>query len=573
MDRASHLCPVCSLTFSRSSHLQRHYDTHTTHKAWKCDFCGSQFKRGDALRKHWKGCSLRKLLGEAIPAQLPPGRRRRACDRCAANKQGCDQKVPCGNCATRSETCSYVRASSISFSWNDISNPLDVETWNFQFTPTTLGRFPAVLSTKRNEQRLRIDYGCRSQDTSDRPHSRTCHFQIDFIIRLANSSGLYHVFNYSSPDEHAQSMIESSLFESLIDWQETPWLDTDLESFDDRSDPSAIPTSLMASWISHPLFSQSASLWGAIQENPLFTSSIPAAPDAQSTQDCSYIEFFNPFNLEKYLRLFWGQWSLHCPIIHKPSFDIKDTPTFMILVMVLIGCLMSNNTEDASNARKWLEVAEWTVFQHMSLWSTFAQSSGEDFVALSRDKLRLLQSALLVCTVQRWEGLKESKERIRDQRFPAVVAAARDLGFDRATHSTDLDLDQKYIDWPRYILTEELIRTHTYIFLFDNQYAIFHGIPPRIKLSELNMILPYPEPCFRASTGRELLLILQELGHSSIRNKTIRNLVELLCSEHDHHAKLQDMAGMSVLGPVTLVVGQYSLCAPSLTLNADVDSI
>lgn len=99
-------------------------------------------------------------------------------------------------------------------------------------------------------------------------------------------------------------------------------------------------------------------------------------------------------------------------------------------------------------------------------------------------------------------------------------------------------------------------RTHTYIFLFDNQYAIFHGVPPRIKLSELNMTLPYPEPCFRASTGDELLLILQELGDPPIRNNTIRNLVELLCSEHDHHTKLQDMAGMSVLGLVTLVVGQ-----------------
>jgi hypothetical protein len=94
------------------------------------------------------------------------------------------------------------------------------------------------------------------------------------------------------------------------------------------------------------------------------------------------------------------------------------------------------------------------------------------------------------------------------------------------------------------------------MFLFDNQYAIFHGVPPRIKLSELNMTLPYPEPCFSASTGEELLSVLRELGHTPIWNNSIRNLVELLCSPGDYPAELQEMAGMSTLILVTSVVGQ-----------------
>lgn len=378
------------------------------------------FVCSDALRKHWNTCSLRKLLGGAIPAQLPPGRRRRSCDRCAANKQGCNQGVPCSNCAAKSYTCSYERASSSNASWNSTTSLLDVETWNFQLSPIGFGSLPAELSSKRNEQQFRIDYGRRSENTYDRP--QPSQFQIGFIVQLTNCSGLYQVFNYSRPDERAQSSIETNLFDSLIDWQTPPWLDEGIESFNVSNDSSVIETSRMASWISHPLFSQSTALWSAIQGTPLFRSSAPTVLDAQCTQDHSHIEFFNPFNLAKYLRLFWNRWSLHCPIIHEPSFEVDKTPTFMILIMVLIGCFMSNNPDDASNARKWLEIAEWTVFQQLSLWSPFKQSSEEVSGTLLRDKLRLLQSALLVCTVQHWEGLKDSKERIRDQRFPAVVA-------------------------------------------------------------------------------------------------------------------------------------------------------
>jgi len=63
----------------------------------------------DALRKHWKSCVARKTLGEEIPAQMPPGRKRQACDSCAALRQGCDSSFPCGNCRARKQACSYRR--------------------------------------------------------------------------------------------------------------------------------------------------------------------------------------------------------------------------------------------------------------------------------------------------------------------------------------------------------------------------------------------------------------------------------------------------------------------------------
>ncbi|KAH7070776.1 hypothetical protein BKA63DRAFT_84233 [Paraphoma chrysanthemicola] len=569
MDR--YACPVCAMTFTRSGHLQRHYDTHSARRAWKCDFCASNFKRSDALRKHWRTCPIRKLLGEPIPAQLSPGRRRRACDRCAADKQRCDQAVPCSNCAAKSNVCSYERASSIN---NRGSGTFDVEIWKFQLGSIGLGSLPPALLTKQNQPQNQSDYGPLCENKFHGSHSSRV--QIGFIIQLTKSSGLHHVFNYTKPDEFSETHVEGDVFDSLIDWQNMPWLDSNLESNSSLNSSSVVELSRMSSWISHPLFPQSTAIWNVVQGYPLFSSSEPAGPHSQCIQDHSHIEFFNPFNLERYLLLFWTRWSSHCLMIHRPSFDLDKTPSFMILIMALTGCLMSDSPRDTSNARKWLEVAEWTVFQQLKIRSTFNRPCGGDLESNPQDTLRLLQSALLVCVVQHWEGLQDTKNRVRDELFPALVTASRDLGFDQANHITDLDLDLKIIDWPRYVLNEEYIRTYIYIFLFDNQYAIFHGTPPRMKLSELNMTFPCPEPCFRASTGDELLLVLQELGRPPFWQHKIRNIVQLLCSEHEHPTELPDMAGMSVLCLVTLIVAiqavilcqSMSLCNSFSTISA-----
>ncbi|KAH7389238.1 hypothetical protein BKA64DRAFT_680089, partial [Cadophora sp. MPI-SDFR-AT-0126] len=57
-------CPLCSSSFSRSGHLQRHLNTHVASKPWKCGFCSADFKRGNTL------------------PQQPPSRRQQAYNSC-----------------------------------------------------------------------------------------------------------------------------------------------------------------------------------------------------------------------------------------------------------------------------------------------------------------------------------------------------------------------------------------------------------------------------------------------------------------------------------------------------------
>ncbi|PYH36349.1 uncharacterized protein BO87DRAFT_237579 [Aspergillus neoniger CBS 115656] len=102
-------CQFCSAVFHRLDHHKRHIATHSSQKPFRCGFCGSHYKRGDVLRRHWKSCSARIHAGQAIPGPRIGGKERHACDVCARLKKSCDGGQPCLECATRRKECTYLR--------------------------------------------------------------------------------------------------------------------------------------------------------------------------------------------------------------------------------------------------------------------------------------------------------------------------------------------------------------------------------------------------------------------------------------------------------------------------------
>ncbi|PYH93571.1 hypothetical protein BO71DRAFT_305510, partial [Aspergillus ellipticus CBS 707.79] len=102
-------CQFCAAVFHRLDHYRRHAATHSSEKPFKCGFCGSQHKRGDVLRRHWKSCSARIHTGQAIPDPRVGGKERHACDACAKLKKCCDGGQPCLECSTRRKQCTYAR--------------------------------------------------------------------------------------------------------------------------------------------------------------------------------------------------------------------------------------------------------------------------------------------------------------------------------------------------------------------------------------------------------------------------------------------------------------------------------
>lgn len=72
-----------------------------------CQFCNAQFYRHDILHRHHKSC--RQRGDRPIPLAQPRGRRKQACDQCAATKLACDSSRPCQTCVGKDLVCSWIR--------------------------------------------------------------------------------------------------------------------------------------------------------------------------------------------------------------------------------------------------------------------------------------------------------------------------------------------------------------------------------------------------------------------------------------------------------------------------------
>lgn len=375
------------------------------------------------MRKHWKSCTIRHLLGEAIPAQQPPGRRRRACDNCASLRQACDLNSPCGTCLERSQPCSYRLAADSNSAVNGKEDFFGLASWDFQFPiPNGQEIFTAELLGQDSRQPLLLGSGQQTSGIINEPlKNMTSHVQLEFLVQLTTCSGIGNIFNYATTSECALNVLESNSTYTPLAWELPPVSHASVTSDSGTSYSSAIEASQIASWISHPLFQHSGSIWDFIRQGTSFEAFASVAQDPQSMSDYSHIEFFNPVNLEKFLQLFWNCYSFNCPIIHKPSFDLKKTPTVLIFVLVLYGSFMSNNPEDSLNARKWLDLAESATFQRLTAGAEARGPHKDDSEDLFREKFKVLQGAFLVCVLQHWEGHDVARKRIRNQQFSAVV--------------------------------------------------------------------------------------------------------------------------------------------------------
>lgn len=499
------------------------------------------------------------MLGEAIPAQQPPGRRRRACDGCAYLKQGCDLNIPCSNCASKSQLCSYERAleSDNTAIFNDFM--MDFTPWEAQLgSPLDFELSSPALFGWNNKQLGFTD----SSQLAQSPHSGSstgltiyARTRFEFLGRLNSRDGLNRIFNFVATSEISRSFWDANTSATSLVWNGSPSYQNSSSSDERPTSSNLIEVSRMMTWISHPLLSCSKAIWDTVERAQQLKNSFSAASDVPPASDKAYVEFFNPVNIEKFLDLYWNNFSFHCPIIHRPTFEPTKAPSTMILVLVLIGAHMSASPEDVSMARTWVDMAEDEIFAH-SFFSEESQiASEEDFEESLRERLGVLQTAFSICVLQTWEGSNDARVRIRTHQYPKVISAARAFGFARGRHTNDVDLDNNYVNWSEYLFKEEIIRTLTHVFLLDNEFTLFNGSAPRVATSELAMSPTCPEVCFQASNPSDLLSTLRQFrpADEAIRNTSIRDLVGAICDEQQTGGKSMNLAGLTTLNLFVLI--------------------
>jgi hypothetical protein len=177
----------------------------------------------------------------------------------------------------------------------------------------------------------------------------------------------------------------------------------------------------MMCWMSHPMFVPSKKLWTRLKcEDARVYHDRDQYGSRRSSVDAD-LDFFNPMNLDRFVHLYWERWHFNGPIVHKATFDINTASTEMIFAFALTGAFMSNDEADVTGARSWLDIVEELVFRHPLLSEHPVSPTCEGQSMSLRERLELIQAALMISVLQNWEGSEVSRKRIRRSRFSSVI--------------------------------------------------------------------------------------------------------------------------------------------------------
>jgi uncharacterized Zn-finger protein len=141
-------CELCTRTFTRKYHLQRHAVSHDSSRPFTCPLCLSSFNRRDVLNRHVEAHARREQLEASLDAnrhtklstesnencnssmrghdRTMPTRHTRttaACDACAVLKVKCDDQAPCRACEQVGIRCTFIREQRLKGRYRDQAEP------------------------------------------------------------------------------------------------------------------------------------------------------------------------------------------------------------------------------------------------------------------------------------------------------------------------------------------------------------------------------------------------------------------------------------------------------------------
>jgi hypothetical protein len=203
--------------------------------------------------------------------------------------------------------------------------------------------------------------------------------------------------------------------------------------------------------------------------------------------------------IRKFMSLYFRNWHLNCPIIHKPSFDPANVPVSLVISVVFIGAMYSKDQTERLAAKKLVDVAELVVFDSeiFSFEIEVTRSIQGESLATNSDSDREwdifqeLQAGYLMVIAQYWGGSRGSKRRAMQSRLGDVINVARSMQLHRARHLPTDRISE--IIW---LQKETKIRTISVIALLDCAMRIYSNYPCRITLAELDNDLPCKEAIF-----------------------------------------------------------------------------
>ncbi|KAK0243584.1 hypothetical protein EDD85DRAFT_760397 [Armillaria nabsnona] len=500
-------CPLCPAKFTRTTHLHRHFRSHTNERAHRCEVCGAEFTRSDLLTRHKRTC------GDPTIAHRS---RRKSCQACADSKIKCNLENPCSKCISRGKKCVYV---------ND----------------------PAVSRDKKNNaKRRRLKRSVQTTPAEDSPElSSSPTFSSDSLPSPRNR-GISPMLNSTpslpadSPPLHPTSFNSSSLsdiFDAVIkdavtitdgsgelhDPMEKLFSNGVLDYFLDKhplSAPAMTQSLPEFPWIEHSGASGLNGDYFSFMPSSLSPVSIPTPSDYGSPlsfisnpSPCPYtaspastesIGSAQPLDTEnqQYLYLFFSAFCTQIPVVHQGTWAIEDKPPVLIRVMQACGALFLKTRRAVNFITETLSSTRDALIHEFTKASCSPKE--QDFLILAvvllqtiglfhqRPEFRVSSNVyhgMLVMMIRRTESISRSRSW-----------AAPDL-------NDPLILEQTWREWA---LHETVKRALLLSYLHDCCHSVFFSMRPSFQTTEFDLNLPCDDAIWKAQSAAEWMDLLQK---------------------------------------------------------------
>lgn len=373
----------------------------------------------DALRRHYQSCS--RLRGQAKPLPSRPGRRRRACDACASGRTVCDGHTPCTACLQTNKSCSYRRlGAQPGESRQQFTDSSSILTSN-------RARQQDLISDRRGTDKASLPFLLNYSATSDRHPGDVNQVSTELATTEANEGEK----DTSLPSLHLEAdktdlFAEDSwnmFFGTIQDTagQQTLPLPEGLDDQEKRRMASQRILSCL-------LETQSA--------NPIVREHF----DLNRAQ-----EFFQEENILNSIVAYFEQTVRpRSRIILKSTFKLDSTSSPLLLSMILMGASCGMAEDLKLQAAEYVEMAEIAVFESQCFHDLVHGARRAKGDLLSSQSVEVIQAAILVILLQISSPKSTTRRRIRIQRYPALVSAARVTGLTKVRnrwHNPDTPLN------------------------------------------------------------------------------------------------------------------------------------
>ncbi|KAL1310479.1 hypothetical protein AAFC00_000769 [Neodothiora populina] len=516
-----HTCKICSLSFSRTDHFRRHQLRHTGEKPYKCEFCTKAFTRSEKLRDHYNDCNERG--NREIPRSAPKGRRRHACEQCITSKKRCDGHQPCNWCREKSYTCrrqpdtrTPTPESIVIEHENEVPDRGSI---NFLLNAGTEGwlvpfNFPRPIDHVRSAPIVNdiSHYAGATAGATAPVVALPARYIRAFQIPTTQPLDGFQTF-----DENLTSYFSNPFGLSVPqDLTSKPFL---IPGGEDLTNVAADPACPAAPPNQDGLCSN---LISSIYSNCWKIGLDPAGEQAI----LSTLEFLlTPERVTRFTALFFSTWQPNFRTIYAPGFDINTSATTLVVAIVLMGAMFSDDAVEMVSVRRILDIAEVFIFS-TSMYTPY-QSIRNAYQGIAPSKEDYswerngpdLQAAFLMFIIQYWGGNGIARKRALEMRFPQLVTRVREMGLTRTRH-----LPEDSISEQAWIRKECQVRIMNCIWLVDCSFIFFVNFPPHFDVTEMQCDLPSKDslfeslhpfslPDFSPSRRTTILDILQDYLH------------------------------------------------------------